>query len=257
MIPLSIRGQAVNEGIAPAICIPLVGRSAEAVRAELAVVLEKKPDLIEWRVDFFGEITDTAAVVALARSLRQAAAATPIIFTCRSVKEGGEPHGRDETAIVELLEAVCASGCVDFIDYELCNLWENVARLRDASRAQGVQLIMSYHNFQCTPDAEFLGAKFAEAERLGADVAKVAVMPKSPADVLTLLSATQRASETVAIPLISMAMGGVGAVSRIVGGVFGSAVTFAVGKSASAPGQIAIEELRTALTVVRQASVSK
>ena len=38
MIPLSIRGQAVNDGLTPAICLPLVGRSAEAVRAELALV---------------------------------------------------------------------------------------------------------------------------------------------------------------------------------------------------------------------------
>ena len=45
------------------------------------------------------------------------------------------------------------------------------------------------------------------------------------------------ARETLDIPLISMSMGGVGSLSRIMGWVYGSAATFAVGKSSSAPGQ--------------------
>jgi 3-dehydroquinate dehydratase-1 len=51
-----------------------------------------------------------------------------------------------------------------------------------------------------------------------------------------------------------MSMGGYGSVSRMVGIVFGSALTFAVGKSSSAPGQIPIEELRTVLATVRRAA---
>jgi 3-dehydroquinate dehydratase-1 len=40
----------------------------------------------------------------------------------------------------------------------------------------------------------------------------------------------------------------------MIGGVFGSALTFAVGKSSSAPGQIPIEELRTVLATVRRST---
>ena len=61
------------------------------------------------------------------------------------------------------------------------------------------------------------------AERLGADVAKVAVMPRDPQDVLTLLAATYRAGQTIGVPLITMSMGGVGSLSRIMGWVYGSA----------------------------------
>jgi 3-dehydroquinate dehydratase-1 len=114
-------------------------------------------------------------------------------------------------------------------------------------------MIMSYHNFQHTPDLDTLLGKFVQAEQLGADVAKVAVMPQDPQDVLTLLGATQRASQTLGVPLISMSMGGLGATSRIMGWIYGSAATFAVGKSSSAPGQIAVEELRTVLATVRRA----
>jgi 3-dehydroquinate dehydratase-1 len=50
-----------------------------------------------------------------------------------------------------------------------------------------------------------------------------------------------------------MSMGGIGSISRMIGWVYGSAATFAVGKSSSAPGQIAIDELRAVLATSRQA----
>ena len=71
--------------------------------------------------------------------------------------------------------------------------------------------------------------------------------------MLTLLAATQAASQTVALPLISMSMGAYGSLSRMVGWAFGSTVTFAVGKSSSAPGQVPIEELRAVLQATRKA----
>jgi 3-dehydroquinate dehydratase I len=49
-------------------------------------------------------------------------------------------------------------------------------------------------------------------------------------------------------------MGGAGAVTRLAGGLFGSALSFAVGEQASAPGQWPIEELETALALLRKAS---
>ena len=77
-------------------------------------------------------------------------------------------------------------------------------------------------------------------------------MPKDLDDVLTLLATTRAASKTLHIPLISMAMGPLGAVTRLVGGVFGSSLTFAVGAAASAPGQVPIDDLRAVLTVLQQ-----
>ena len=250
MKPIHLHGQPIGDGAQPLICTPLVGRTPGAVLDELTVVLPKKPDVIEWRVDFFEEIANAGIVIEVAGRIRKAAGAIPIIFTCRSANEGGERVPLDSAGVVKLLAAVCASRCVDIIDYELSNPAEELAQLRQASRANDVAMIMLYHNFQSTPDAATLVAKFTDAERLGADIAKVAVMPRSPEDVLTLLGAVWRASQAVNIPLIGMSMGGFGSVSRIVGGVFGSALTFAVGKSSSAPGQIAIEDLRVALKTV-------
>jgi 3-dehydroquinate dehydratase-1 len=233
------------------ICTPLVGRRKEEVLRELAVILPKQPDVLEWRIDYFRNIGNLAEVLEVARHIKEAAGQIPILFSCRSASEGGENTPLDAAGVVRLLSALCESRLVDLVDYELANPPEMRECVRKASRANGVALILSYHNFRTTPDAAALAATFADAERCGADIAKVAVMPGSPEDVLTLLGATWRASEALGIPVIGMAMGSLGAVSRMTSGIFGSALTFAVGESSSAPGQIPIEELQIVLETVR------
>jgi len=255
--PITLNGQPVAGGKFPLICTPLVGRTLEDILAELAVVLPKNPDMLEWRVDFFKQIGDAAAVIATAFAIKVAAKDTPLLFTRRATIEGGEAIALTETQVVALYQAVCASKCIDLIDYELANDVAHVAQVRDAARANGVQLVLSFHNFAGTPALETLAAKFLSAEHLGGDVAKVAVMPQDLDDVLTLLAATRAASQKLHIPLISMAMGPLGAVTRLLGGVFGSSLTFAVGATASAPGQIPIEDLQTVLAIIQKSMDDK
>jgi 3-dehydroquinate dehydratase-1 len=250
MKTIHLHGQPVAGGRCPLICTPLVGRLKDEVLRELAIILPKQPYVIEWRVDYFRNIADLAEVLEVAKCIRDAAGRIPILFSCRSASEGGETIPLDDAEVVGLHSALCESGLVDLIDYELHNPPEKRARLRKVSRDNDVAMILSYHNFQVTPDAAALAGKFADAERCGADIAKVAVMPRSPEDVLTLLGATWRASEAAGIPVIGMSMGGLGAVSRMASGVFGSALAFAVGESSSAPGQIPIEELRIFLEIM-------
>ena len=112
-------------------------------------------------------------------------------------------------------------------------------------------MILSSHDFVKTPDQATIFKRLVRAQELGAHIAKTAVMPKSYADVLTLLEATLRArTEALEIPMVTMAMGAEGVVTRLAGGLFGSDITFAIGKAASAPGQIPIEDLRQAMAVL-------
>ena len=254
MKPLIVRGRTLNPQGHALICTPLVARTADGVRAELQAILPKHPDLIEWRVDFFEEIHDPIRVVEVARAIRQAAGSIPIIFTRRAAHEGGEPISIDETAVITLYEKIFASGAVDIIDYELSQAATNRARLRTVSRAHEVSMIMSCHNFTSTPGPTALVEKLMEAERDGADIAKLAVMPQTAGDVLVLLEATLAASQRIQIPLITMSMGAMGAMTRLCGWMVGSAVTFAVGESSSAPGQIPIDDLRAALKTMERAA---
>jgi 3-dehydroquinate dehydratase I len=251
---IHVRGQPLAGGRLPAICAPLVGRTREQLLAEAAAVAAKRPDLLEWRVDFFEGIADSRAVADLAGALKQAARGIPLLFTRRWRGEGGEPIALAEDGVIALYRAVCASGQVDLVDYEMSHDAAQVAQVREAARNGGVQLVLSFHDFQATPARAALMQRFQLARQLGADIAKIAVMPRGMEDVLTLLAATHQASDALDIPVISMAMGGAGAVTRLAGGLFGSALSFAVGAQASAPGQWPIEELETALALLGKAS---
>ncbi len=242
----------IGQGTSPLICTPLVGPSAEAIHTELAAVLPKAPDVIEWRADFFGAIGDTRAVVAMARKIRDEAPGCALIFTIRSRREGGQPIALSDNEAVKRAAAICEETDFEYIDCELGNALADIEYLRDIAHGHDRRVIASYHNFKETPARDFLLGKFLEAEKLGLDVAKVAVMPKGMDDVLTLLGVTLEGKGLVKIPLITMSMGGYGAISRMVGGVFGSSLSFAVGRSASAPGQIPIEDLRSALAIVER-----
>ncbi len=250
--PIELHGKPIANGKFPLICTPLVGRTLAAILAELAVVLPKKPDVLEWRVDFFEQIGDAAAVIAAANAIKKEAGAIPLLFTRRSTMEGGEKIALNEAQVIAMYTAVCESKSIDLIDYEMANEAANIVRVRDAARANDIKLVLSFHNFSYTPGLETLASKFLMADQLGADVAKVAVMPRDLDDVLTLLTATRAASKKLRIPLISMSMGPFGAMTRMVGGVFGSALTFAVGASSSAPGQVPIEDLNTVLAVMQK-----
>lgn len=115
--------------------------------------------------------------------------------------------------------------------------------------------MLSYHNFSFTPPKAEIFKSLFLAEFYGADAAKAAVMPQNNQDVLTLLEATREAEKELTIPLITMSMGGLGAISRIVGWMYGSSVTFAVGKSSSAPGQVPIDELRKIIQLTKKLRV--
>lgn len=73
------------------VCTPLVGRTRAAVLEEVAVVLPKQPDLLEWRVDFFEGKGDIAAVIDLASEIKAAAGGIPVIFACRMLDRGVAP----------------------------------------------------------------------------------------------------------------------------------------------------------------------
>lgn len=250
---IDLHGQPIAGGKFPLICTPLVGRTLDKLLAELDVVLPKQPDVLEWRVDFFEQIGDAGAVMAAARAIKARAGGIPVLFTRRSTLEGGEKIALNEGQVLSLYEAVCASQSIDLIDYEMANDPANIVRVRSAAKSHGIKLVLSFHNFSYTPSLESLVGKFLSADQLGADVAKVAVMPRDMDDVLTLLTATREASKKLRIPLISMSMGPLGAITRMIGGAFGSSLSFAVGAAASAPGQVPIEDLNTVLAIVNQA----
>ena len=177
----------------------------------------------------------------------------PVLFTFRSSREGGEAALNDG-AYQSLNEAAIASGFVDCVDVELFSGDAVVKAVVAEAHSNNVKVIASNHDFEKTPAAEELLARLQKMEALGADIPKIAVMPQSSKDVLTLLTVTESWKETGKTPVITMSMAGEGLISRLCGEIFGSAVTFGAAGKSSAPGQIDAEELRRILEIIHQNS---
>ncbi|MFF2911983.1 type I 3-dehydroquinate dehydratase [Paenibacillus sp. NPDC057934] len=248
---LTVKNVAIGEGV-PKICVPLVGVTVDELKQEAEALKLLAPDLAEWRVDFYEGVEDTAAVQEALTAIRSVIPEMPLIFTFRSAREGGEKQiSREE--YVKLNSAVAASGLADIIDVELFNEEDDVKALVEAAHASGVFVILSNHDFHATPPKAEIISRLRKAQALGGDLPKIAVMPQSPADVLTLLEAThEMKTEYADRPIITMSMAGSGVISRLAGEVFGSAVTFGAARKSSAPGQIAVAELRNALNLLHR-----
>ena len=144
---------------------------------------------------------------------------------------------------MEEYEALCiravSYGMADLVDIELNRGEERMQRITEQVHALGGKVIGSYHDFQKTPDREEIVRILCRMQKLGVDITKAALMPQKDRDVMTLLDASLRMKEEMADrPYITMSMGRPGAVSRLAGGLTGSALTFATAGRASAPGQM-------------------
>lgn len=229
------------------VCVPLVSRTHEALLADARAAVVQRPDVLEWRVDHFEDVGSPGAVVSAGLALREAAGRIPLICTLRSRGEGGCAVALSSTELENLRLEVARQLPFEFHDVEMRLPGQLIGELRKITHSRGGKVILSAHDFECTPTDETLESLFLRAHQLGGDVAKVAVMPISPDDVLRLLTVTRRMSLALPIPVISMSMGSLGVMTRIFGGVFGSAMTFATSVGESAPGQIALKDLREIL----------
>ncbi|MBF2480998.1 type I 3-dehydroquinate dehydratase [Listeria seeligeri] len=236
---------------APKICVPMVGKTVAALKEEAEMLKTIDLDVVEWRVDFFEGVEDLAKVEIALDEIRAILPETPILFTFRSAKEGGELAVSD-AFYFELNETIAATKKVDLVDVELFNEEADILKLIETAHKNDVKVVMSNHDFDKTPAKEEIISRLTRMEALGADLPKIAVMPKSAADVLTLLTATNEVFEKANQPIITMSMAGTGVISRLAGEVFGSAMTFGAAKKASAPGQIDVNELRHVLDLLHK-----
>lgn len=241
----------IKKYIKPQICIPLTGKNLEEIEVQLEVIIPKEPDMIELRADYLSNISDVNDVIKVINSIVYQTD-IPLLFTIRSSREGGESIALNELEVLDLLKVVCSKTNIYMIDYELESKHEYVEKLLNHAKVQEKKVILSYHNFNKTPVNEELVEKILLMEQLGADHTKVAVMPNSQADVFRLLELTRKLTSELNIPITTMSMGEIGKVSRALGWIYGSRITFAVGAKSSAPGQIEIEALRKGIKNIAQ-----
>ena len=192
-------------------------------------------DLVEVRLDAVAGRPEAA--VALCRAV--ADWGKPLLLTPRSAGEGGQRVWGDGDRQA-MLEAVWAALPTAHVDVEL----RDSPRLLEwvlANRPAGVEVIASFHDFERFPGEGWLEVLAMEAAAVGADHFKAAVHVDGLDQAARLACWTHTRASTQS--LITLAMGPVGGLPRIMGGAFGSWATFGHIGTATAPGQLSVAEL--------------
>jgi 3-dehydroquinate dehydratase-1 len=201
-------------------------------RALSDLAAAREADLLELRLDLMDG--DPLPILEAIKKV----AKVPIIATVRWQAEGGEFKGTEGERL-ELL--IRASAFADYIDVELqCGLLGTV--LKRVERP----VIASYHDFSRTPVRQDLRAILAEMKNTGAEVAKIAVTPRSLQDNLEILQLLLEAD----MPLCVVAMGRLGRHLRAVAPLYGSVLTYGYVSQPTAPGQMSVSQLRQALELL-------
>lgn len=239
----------IGSGI-PKIAVPLVGKTNAELMMAANQVSEEPIDLVEWRLDFYSLIHDSAAMIEVAHELRHRLGTIPLLATLRTQTEGGN-YQPSLTEYEQIYHQLIKAQVVDMIDVEVLKPTSVVTSLVEFAHQHQVRVVLSNHDFRQTPASDVLADRLQLMNDFGADIAKIAVMPQTPHDLLRLLTVSleYRQQQSV-VPLIAIGMGKLGQLTRISGEVFGSCITFGAVGAQSAPGQLDVEELRKILTAL-------
>lgn len=210
--------------------------SGQARQARLAQ--QQGAGAAELRADL---LADPAQVRAALTAVR-AASSLPLLLTYRSTTEGGKGAGHGQgyedylASLLQLRPAVAA------VDIEMA-CPASKALVAEA-KAGGYDVVGSCHDFTATPSMAQITQKLAQITAAGADITKVAYMPRTAQDVAALRHAAHDfAGAYPHQPLIAISMGQLGAPSRT---DLVNCLTFATiaDGAASAPGQATIAHVR-------------
>lgn len=245
-----VRGCRIGEG-RPKVILPIVERTEAAILEKAAVFSTLCADCVEWRVDLFEAAADPGAVVRCLAKLRVLLREKLLLVTLRTKEEGGSIPVSHE-GYLRFLRTVLDTDCADLIDIEFFTAGTDLPALVQDAHTAGVKVVCSSHDFHKTPPKAEMVSRMVAMQQAGADLPKLAVMPQSRADVLELLAATAEMTDHhPETPVITMSMGALGAVSRLCGEAFGSAMTFANPGTASAPGQVGLDVVNAVLDSLR------
>ena len=257
------------------VCVPITGQNQTEIEQQAHAIAATDADVVEWRFDLatalYPSVQEAAAhtrdaaedgshavvdaasedarqLPAMIARLRALLPGKELLFTIRTQRQGGS-FPNDAIAYRTYCASALASEGIHYLDLEDTTPAEDSRVLILLAHEKGVHVIASYHDFEKTPAVEEILEKLRALRAMGADILKTASMPTKTSDVAALLLATARFREEDAAKhaLITMSMGEIGRISRLVGGAFGSMLTFATVGECSAPGQMPIEAVRAAM----------
>ncbi len=216
--------------IKPKICAVLVSNDPKT-----AAEAEPMVDLFEVRIDLIGD-----GWQGLVKQLRK-----PWIACNRCLEEGGQWQDSEARRVEKLLEAIELGA--DIVDIELRT--KNLEKIVQAIRKRA-KCLLSCHDLKKTPPLDEMKEIVNRQLKAGADICKTVTTARSPEDNLTVLKLIP---EFPGVRIISLAMGPLGTMSRILCPLLGGDFTYAsTGKGKeSAEGQLTVPDLAQIYEMVR------
>jgi 3-dehydroquinate dehydratase-1 len=162
-----------------------------------------------------------------------------IVATCR-------PGYVDEKTRLQILKWAAEAGAA-YVDIEIESDNEFKKEIVQSAKSYGTQVIISYHNFDKTPDKQTLKDIIDNCFNDGAHIAKIACFANSKMDAARIISLLDDER-----PIIPLGMGKEGEITRVAAPILGAPFTFAPLKDemTTAPGQIASETLEKVYTLL-------
>lgn len=249
--PVTLNSQTQPAATAVKTIVPIIAKTKEQALAQAQVIANTADaDLAEFRIDLLSFANDTKQVIALGHELKKILGNKSMIATIRTKNEGGQLEISD-VDYGKTYQAYLKNPFMDWLDVEMFRDQKVVSEIVQKAHQKKVLVVMSNHDFQKTPSQDEIEKRLLKQDQMGADILKIAVMPKSKQDVFTLMNATLKVSQQTTKPLLTMSMGQLGTISRVATANMGGSYSFGMIGQASAPGQIDVTKLKQILQTVQ------
>jgi len=249
--PVALATQTQPATTAVKTIVPITAKTKEQALAQAQVIANTADaDLAEFRIDLLSFASDTKQVIALGHELKKILGNKPLIATIRTKNEGGQLEISDAD-YGKTYQTYLKNPFMDWLDVEMFRDQKVVSEIVQKAHQKKVLIVMSNHDFQKTPSQDEIEKRLLKQDQMGADILKIAVMPKSKQDVFTLMNATLKVSLQTTKPLLTMSMGQLGTISRVATANMGGSYSFGMIGEASAPGQIDVTKLKQILKTVQ------
>jgi len=145
----------------------------------------------------------------------------------------------------QAIEFGCA--CVD-IDINVPEVYRD--KIADLAHSKGCKVVLSYHNYEKTPEHRDLIRLIDKMRTSGADIVKIACMATSTEDCSRVLSLYENHTK-----LVAFCMGKIGKISRLSAPLLGAPFTYASIKGNEvAPGQMNYDVVESMLKMMEVGS---
>lgn len=214
------------------ICVSIAAHDLEQLKRQINQAFNYGADYVEIRFDFLN-LSDMDQAMSISNMISKKA-----VYTVRAPDEGGHFKGSIAQRIAWLKKLAASKPML--LDVELNTIKYNTC-LTDYLKAQNVSLLISWHDFEKTPQDAELKRLLYEMRTYSQNIKMVATA-QTTVDSLRLLDLYENAGE---LNLIAFAMGDAGVISRVLCVIIGNApFTYASLEKAISPGQLTIKQMR-------------